>query len=256
MMNNENILLVDAGNTSTCIASHNGNSLSSISRIDTRLCSTASVRYIIAKTFKRKLMAGGILCSVVPKVNQFWIREINRITGKDPIVVNYKLDFGVKLDYPEPQTLGPDRLANVCAVVEKYGFPVMVADFGTAATFDVVNAKCTFIGGIIAPGLRVMTDYMADRTALLPRININGSLPRIGRTTVEAMKIGAIAGYRGLVYGITQYIIKKNKLGRIKLVATGGLAETVLRGNNLRYQVDKSLTMRGLYRIYKLNNKK
>jgi len=247
--------LVDVGNTSTCVAFHNKRSLSSVVRIDTNLCSKSVVRNIIKKKMKGARIAIGVLCSVVPRVNHIWIKELKRITNKNPLVVNYKMNIGVKLDYPKPQSIGADRLANVCAVVEKYGYPVIVADFGTAVTFDVVNAECAFIGGVIAPGLRMMTDYMADRTALLPRIVLNGSVRRIGHNTKEAMKIGAIIGYRGLVHEITQYIIKHNMIGEPKLVATGGLAETVLKNYCVKYLVDRTLTLRGLYRIYQLNNK-
>lgn len=255
MMKNRNILLVDVGNTSTCVAYHNGSELSLVSRVDTFVCNKTAVRRVMTEILKGKVLSDGVLCSVVPGVNKIWINEIKRNTGKSPIVVTHKLDLGVSMDYPKPQTIGSDRLANASAVVEKYGFPVIVADFGTATTFDVVNAKCAFIGGVIAPGFRMMTDYMAEKTALLPRIKIEGRLSRIGRSTAQAMRIGALAGYRGLVREITQYIIRQNNLGRIKFVATGGLAEIVLRGSGLYYQVDKTLTLRGLYRIFKLNNK-
>jgi len=180
--------------------------------------------------------------------------EMTKSSGSEPLIVNHRLKLGLKLDYPKPATLGADRLANMCGAVVRHGFPVLVADFGTASTFDIVTSKGSFIGGVIAPGLNLMTDYMTERTALLPRIKLDTRVPSIGRKTEQAMQIGAIIGYRGLVREITEYLIRQNGLGPIKLVATGGLAGKVLKDLDIPYQIDQQLTLWGIYRIYQLNS--
>src|SRR5205814_3055404 len=105
-------------------------------------------------------------------------------------------------DYPRPNTIGPDRLANALAAYHRFGAPVVVVDFGTAVTFDVVDRAGNYIGGIIAPGLAAMTDYLHEKTALLPTIRIREIKSVIGRSTEQAMLVGAVHGYRGLIRGL------------------------------------------------------
>jgi type III pantothenate kinase len=104
---------------------------------------------------------------------------------------------GVALKYPNPGTLGPDRLANAIAARHHYGAPAIVVDFGTAVTFDVIDAEGNYVGGVIAPGLAAMTEYLHEKTALLPRITIREPRSPIGKSTEEAMRVGAVYGYRG-----------------------------------------------------------
>jgi type III pantothenate kinase len=109
--------------------------------------------------------------------------------------VSHKITLGVGIDYPKPETIGADRLANAAAAVALYGSPAIVVDFGTAVTFDVISAAGDYAGGVIAPGLNAMTDYLHNRTALLPRVSLREPHRAIGRSTVEAMRSGAIHGY-------------------------------------------------------------
>ncbi len=110
-----------------------------------------------------------------------------------------KLDLGVGIDYPAPRSIGADRLANAAAVAELYGHPAIVVDFGTAVTFDVVSSGGDYVGGVIAPGLEAMTNFLYQRTALLPRLTLREPRRAIGKTTRDAMMSGAVLGYRGLV---------------------------------------------------------
>jgi len=252
-MKKRNILLVDIGNTSISVGIGNDKSVSLLLRVSTARCSQIAVRKAILKITGKAAVAGSVLCSVVPSLNKLWIREMERAAGRKPLVVSHRLKLGIDVDYPRPESIGQDRLANVCGAVSLWGAPVLVADFGTASTFDVVNKEGTFIGGVIAPGLKLMADCMADGTALLPGIKIKAACPAIGRTTEQAMQIGAVKGYHGLVREIIQHLIRKNRLGRIKLVATGGLAALVLKGLDMPFKIDQSLTLRGLYCILKLN---
>jgi len=254
-MKYKNILLVDIGNTSVCVGIACRKRVSLISRVATAACSPGSVLKAIERAARGNQLTGSVLCSVVPRLNRLWISEMEKAVCHKPLTVGHHLNLGLRVRYPMPATIGHDRLANVCGAVQRWGAPVLVADFGTASTFDVVDVKGSFIGGVIAPGIRLMADCMADRTALLPRIRIDCKCPAIGRSTEQAMQIGTVIGYQGLVRGIVEHLVTRNGLGHIKLVATGGLAGLVLKDLDMPFTVDPSLTLRGLYRIYELNSK-
>ncbi|MDE0571328.1 MAG: type III pantothenate kinase [Verrucomicrobiales bacterium] len=139
---------------------------------------------------------GVILSSVVPKLND----EVESVFGKERILeVSNSVHIGCEIDYPDPRSIGADRLANVAAAVSLYGEPAVIVDFGTAVTFDVISSEKSYIGGVIAPGLTSMTDYMFDHTALLPRIDLDEPSSIIGKSTEDAMLSGAVIGYRCLV---------------------------------------------------------
>jgi len=171
----------------------------------------------------------------------------------EPLLVHHRLRLGVGVDYPKPSTIGADRLANACAACDLFGSPVIVADFGTAVTFDVIARGGTYVGGVIAPGLSMMTDYLAEKTALLPRVKLRGRCPGVGRSTAGAMRIGARVGYRGMVVEIVKHV--KEAMGEtdVALCATGGFARWALQGSDMPFHFRPDLTLYGLGRIYELN---
>ena len=127
----------------------------------------------------------------------------------------------------EPETIGPDRLANAVAVRKHFGAPAVVVDFGTAVTFDVVDRVGNYIGGIITPGLAAMTDYLHEKTALLPRIKIREIRGAVGKSTEQAMLIGTVHGYRGLVRELIAELKRELKAKNLPVMATGGCAELI-----------------------------
>jgi type III pantothenate kinase len=137
--------------------------------------------------------------------------------------------------------------------MEKYEPPLIVADFGTAATFDVVSADGHFIGGVIAPGPGLIAGSMADHTARLPRISLKGCVPRMGRGTRSAMRIGLAVGYAGMTNAIVAHLKSYPGMRHAMLCATGGYAEWVVKQTGLPWKMDSLLTMRGLGRICALN---
>ena len=176
--------------------------------------------------------------------------------------VNHKLDLGFKIDCPQPATIGADRLANAAAAVEKYGAPVIIADFGTALTFDIVSAAGAYIGGIIAPGPMLFAEYLAEKTALLPQLSLpavrkamrtQGKHPVIGKNTNQEILIGLRLGYPGLVKEIVLRLKQENVLKNARICATGGYAEMILAESGLEIRIDPLLTLRGISRIYRLN---
>lgn len=273
---NFSVIIVDLGNTNTSFALAREGRLSRISRVDTHGQSRRVVSDALARLVRGRRISGAVLCSVVPAMNRLWLRELGAVAGRRPLQVHHRLNLGVDIAWPKPERIGADRLANACAVAHRYGTPAIVADFGTALTFDVVSKENAYIGGVIAPGLPLMTDYLAERTALLPRLSLNNHrqffqramarkrgaldagqdanrMPAVGKSTVDAMLIGARIGYLGMVREIITCLRKDLKSRRVRLCATGGYAKWVLAGSDLRMQIDPDLTLYGINRIYELN---
>ncbi len=168
------------------------------------------------------------------------------------------LRLGIGIDYPQPASIGADRLANAAGAALFYGAPAVVVDFGTALTFDVLANTPhgpTYTGGVIAPGLEAMTHYLHQRTALLPKIDLHEPVTAIGKSTRDAMLAGAVYGYRGLVREILNAITRELELGDrpLTVVATGGYAELIAREMPEIAQVHPHLTLEGLRVIATLN---
>jgi len=246
-------LVVDVGNTSTAIALARGLSVSRVKHIAGGICNPRTVESTIRQILPAKPLAGAALASVVPSTTAVWIRMLRRLTGKQPLVLDHTVKLGVAVDYPNPGTIGADRLANACGAVAFYGAPVIVADFGTALTFDIVSQEGAYVGGVIAPGLPLMTDYLADKTALLPHIRLRGPTYHIGRSTKGAMRIGARVGYRGMVREIVTHIMDGLGTCDVKLCATGGFAGWALKGLDMKFSIEPKLTLAGLGRAFELN---
>lgn len=194
--------------------------------------------------------SGVILSSVVPELNDL----IKNVFGEERILeVSNSLHIGCEIDYPDPRSIGADRLANVAAAVSLYEVPAVIIDFGTAVTFDVVSSKKSYVGGVIAPGLASMTDYMFDHTALLPRIDLNEPSTIIGKSTEDAMLSGAVIGYRGLVKEVIYSIFNDLDEPATQVIATGGYAQLISSAVKEINIVNDSLTLEGLRIIADLN---
>ena len=192
-----------------------------------------------------------MLSSVVPRKAAVIVRALR---GTPVVHVSAAIKLGVAIDYPKPRTIGADRLANAAIAASLFGGPVVVVDFGTAVSFDVVSRENAYVGGVIAPGLAAMTEYMHARTALLPRIRLREPPAAIGKSTRDAMLAGAVHGYRGLVRQILLEIARELGAGkRLRVVATGGYAELIASGLPEIQSVQPNLTLEGLRLIGSLN---
>lgn len=192
-----------------------------------------------------------VLSSVVPEKGDL----IADALAPRPILrVTAKTKLGVGIDYPQPATIGADRLANAAAAFARFGAPAVVVDFGTAVSFDILAEPAGYVGGVIAPGLEAMTDYLHQRTALLPKISLLEPPSVIGKSTKHAMLAGAVYGYRGLVRQILEEI--KAELGvkrKLRVVATGGYADLIAAKLPEITEVVPELTLDGLRIIGGLN---
>jgi type III pantothenate kinase len=175
---------------------------------------------------------------------------VKGLWGRDRLELTAKTVSGVGLDYPQPRSIGADRLANAVAARHAFGAPAVVVDFGTAVTFDVIDSAGNYTGGIIAPGLAAMTDYLHEKTALLPRIRIADVQAVIGKNTRQAMLIGAVHGYRGLVRELIVELKRELKARRLPVVATGGYARLIARKLPEITAVRPLLTLDGLRLVW------
>jgi len=257
----EFVIVVDVGNTSTTVGLARAGRISGISRLPTRTACRKDVTAVLTRLTRNRRIAGAMLCSVVPERNRLWLQALRSCSGRPPVEVHHRMKFGLRIEYPNPASIGADRLANACGAVHRYGSPVIVADFGTALTFDVV-ANNAYKGGIIVPGLPLMTDYLAEKTALLPHLRLDRypgiprslrAMPVIGKSTRQAMAIGARLGYLGMVREIFTRLKRTLKSRSVRLCATGGYAAWALAGCDLRVRIDPDLTLYGIARIYELN---
>jgi type III pantothenate kinase len=241
---------LDIGNTHTHLGLADSRRVLRQANLPTKLWLDRTMATRLARFVGRARLAGAALCSVVPRATPRARATVLRSCGIVCLELTAKSLRGIGIDYPKPNTIGPDRLANAVAVRHHFGAPSVVVDFGTAVTFDVVNPAGNYAGGIIAPGLAVMTDYLHEKTALLPRIRVREVRQVIGKTTEEAMLVGAVHGYRGLIHGLLREL--KRELGRRRLpvVATGGYAELIASRLPEVTEVDPLLTLEGLRLVW------
>lgn len=245
-------VVIDVGNTSTSLALYADGRISRFAHVTGGIVKNPDACAAAVRRAARGGVCGAVLGSVVPKTNALWRTLVTRELGCAPLVVRAGIPMAVEVDYPKPETIGADRLANAAGGVVKYGAPLIVADFGTALTFDIVTRERGYIGGVIAPGLPLMTDYLHERTALLPHVAPGGACPKIGRSTRGAIQIGARIGYRGMVREIVGYLMQTMGSG-VTLVGTGGFARWVLNGIDLPFVIDPQLTLFGLGTIFEQN---
>ena len=250
------LLLLDIGNTHTHVALgslNRGGRLTRPANFPTAAWREGRMISLLAGHLGRAEATAVALCSVVPGATRCAIEALRQQWGVKPFQLTAKTLLGLGIDYPQPASIGPDRLANAVAARCLHGAPVVVVDFGTAVTFDVVNQRGDYVGGIIAPGLAAMTSYLHEKTALLPEIKIREVSAVVGKSTEQAMLIGAVHGYRGLVRELIGKL--KLELGhrRLPVVATGGYAKLMASKLPEITAVDPLLTLRGLALAWKLN---
>ena len=251
------LLVVDVGNTSTAVGVWRDGRVARVSHIDGGFDEVASqVSCLVSKPGGghetedlRHAVDAVAYASVVPKKDLSFQRLFRRL-GLRFVKVDhvsfgaYQAVSGLKIDYPKPAEIGADRFADAAGAFERYGAPTLIMDFGTALTAAVVTRDRVWRGGVIAPGFPLMRDYLFERTAKLPRMKMGGRTPKIGRSTEEAMRFGALVGYRGMVREIVAEL-KLNFREDFRLVATGGFVRWALKDAGMDFTVDPTLTLYG-----------
>jgi len=243
-------LLFDIGNTHTHIGLANDRRVVKQINVPTREWFGGKAKSRVARFAGAKEITGAISCSVVPRATPLIRKTVHALWKLDVLELTQKTVRSVGIDYPKPSSIGPDRLANAVAARNRFGAPVVVVDFGTAVTFDVVNRAGNYAGGIIAPGLAAMTDYLHEKTALLPRITIREIRTSIGKSTEQAMLIGAVHGYRGLVRELIAELKRELRVKKLPVVATGGYAKLIASKLPEIFAVAPDLTLEGLRLVW------
>jgi type III pantothenate kinase len=241
-------IVIDVGNTSTSIGRYEDGAVSRITPIRGGIEHPIVVEAALKRAGAQRADRA-VLASVVPATTPRWCWLLDRLFGLETLVLTHMTPMPVGVRYPKPATIGPDRLANACGASVRYGAPAIVADFGTALTFDVLSANNEYVGGVIAPGLPLMTDYLHEKTALLPHIALDGVIEPVGTSTENAMRIGARIGHRGMVREMVNYL-RQTTGPEARLCATGGYARWALEGLDMPFHIDPDLTLFGLGTIH------
>ena len=244
------ILAIDIGNTSTTIGYYRNGKVGGVGYGPSRFRQPEEIETMITKRRADRV----VIASVVPGLNRRWKKVIKAAGLPAPLFVSHELELGIAVDYPDPGSIGADRLANAAASARLFGTPSVVCDFGTALTFDIVHASRGYIGGIICPGLPLMFDYLAEKTALLPHVVPSKTKAVVGRNTERAMQIGARLGYRGMVREILEKLREELDAPDLPVCCTGGYAGWIFKDWDVDAVIDPHLTLKGLGIIGELNN--
>lgn len=254
------IICLDVGNTNIKFAIYDGEQLKLSFRVATEQKKTSDeyggqlLSILSTNGISVKDIEGGIISSVVPPLDYTLERMCKTYLKIKPLILGAGLKTGLNLRVDNAKEVGADRVVNNVAAVKKYGAPLVIIDFGTATTFNVINEKGEFVGGVIAPGIKGSLDSLVNGTAKLPRVEIERPEKVIGTNTVTNMQSGIVYGFAGLVEYIVKKIKREMKAEKVTTVATGGFSEVIAKEISCIDKVDKLLTLEGLRYLYSINS--
>lgn len=249
------LITIDIGNTNVVIGIYQDSELIAHWRLSSQTARTRDECWILlngllrTNSIESKQIQGGIISSVVPNLTPIFIQILEDYFYLQPVIVDSDLKIDLKILYENPRSVGADRICNAVAGFHYFGGPLVVLDFGTATTFDVVSAHNEYLGGIIAPGIELSASILHQRAARLPKVELKFPNSVIGRNTESSIQAGLMFGTVELINGLILRI--ENELGvTLKTVATGGLAKVVAPYTNRIERVEPFLTLDGLRLIY------
>ena len=253
-----NIIAVDIGNTETTVGIGSKDNWDSY-RFTTRDTNTPDeLLALFNSTFQiksevKKDIEGAIICSVVPQATNSFSEAIRKYLNLEPVIVGPGIKTGLKVNIDNPKELGPDRIANSVAGYLITETDTVVIDLGTATTFDVVSKNKEYLGGSIAPGIKISLDALTLKTASLKSVELDTPNKVIGKNTYEAIQSGLIMGHASMIDSMVEKIILEIDI-EPKIILTGGLSKVVQPILNVNVEYTENLTLVGLEEIFKLNN--
>jgi type III pantothenate kinase len=252
------LMAIDIGNTNIALGLYEDDSLGPRWRLATnheRMSDEFGLQFISMLNhagYKPEDLTGVCMASVVPPLTGTFIDACRRYLGLEPLVVDAGVKTGVRIRYENPRSVGADRIVDAAAVKEFHGVPACVVDFGTATTFDAISKEGDYLGGAIAPGINIAAQALFQRTAKLPRVDLQRPPTAVGRNTEHAMQSGLLFGYVGLVEGMVSRF--REELGpHMKVIATGGLARIIADETKTIQVVAPWLTLDGLRLVWYMN---
>ena len=209
-----------------------------------------------ARGVKPDLLDSVMICSVVPSMTQTVENSIRDLTAIDPLVVGPGVKTGIRVNYDRPQDVGTDRVVDAVAALTLHGKPAIVVDIGTATVFDAINEDGEYVGGAIAPGMRLAAEALYSNTSMLRRVDLVAPENAIGRSTVASMQSGLVYGYVELIEGMVRRIadeLSPDAPDACTVVATGGHAGALAAHTDVFDAIDPDLTLHGLRIVSELN---
>lgn len=250
------LLAIDMGNTQTALGLFDGEELVHSWRMPTDRSFTADELHVRLHGYFRMYdmtldaVDAVAFAGVVPELNRAWRRVAERLSAR-AVVVGPDTAAVTRVRAENPAEVGADRIANATAAVKYYGAPAIVVDFGTATNIDVVDDEGYYIGGAIAPGLRISMDALVSRAARLSSVPLEAPARAIGANTVEAVQSGAVLGTAAMAEGLVARIKRELGAADATVIATGGLAPVIAGSTDVFDAVDSQLTLRGICEIYR-----
>ena len=258
------VICIDIGNTNIKYAIYDGDDLKVSFRVATDFKKTSDEYgaqlngMLVAQGIRVEEIEGGIVSSVVPTLDYTIDKMCDLYLHIAPLHIAPGLKSGLNIRCDDAREVGADRIVNCVSAIVGYGDgnPMIVVDFGTATTFNIISANNEFIGGVIAPGIKGSLDSLVNGTAKLPRVEIEAPNSIIAKNTVTNMQAGIVFGFAGLTEYIVKRIKKELKTSNVKTIATGGFSNVISKEIEGIDVVDKLLTLKGLKYLYDLNTQK
>lgn len=250
------LLVIDVGNTNITLGIFKEEELITSARMTTRIPRTSDEYGILIldllkyRGIKHENISSVIIASVVPGIMHAINNCIIKYFNIKPFEIGAGTKTGIKISTPNPKEVGADRVVDAVAAYEIYGGPVLVIDFGTATTYDLISEDGAFIAGVTSPGIRISADALWNETAKLPEIEIKRPASILAKETISSMQAGLIYGAIGQTEYIVKKMIEESKFENVKVVATGGLGRIIYDGTDVIQYYDENLTLNGLRMIY------
>lgn len=255
------VLVIDVGNTNITFGVYRQKVLVTTFRLMTRQPRTSDeygmsiMELLRMNCVCKEDLEGSIIASVVPNVMHSLVGAISRYLGTPPVIVGPGVKTGIRIVTENPREIGADRIVDAVAAYELYGGPILVIDFGTATTYDLVTEDGCFTAGITAPGIRISAKALWEDTARLPEVEIKKPKSILAQETISSMQAGLVYGQIGQTEYIVNQVIKESGFEQLKVVATGGLGRLISRETEVIQTYNSTLTLEGLRLIYEKNKK-